>query len=127
MFAVKKCVYFIAIFLTTSLPFHDLLAKEELKKVRSEQQKEESTQKHVPSSLTIKGAKIKVVPSKRASEQQKEENKQENITTENQPQISLDSTHYDAGEVWEGDEVSHNFIVKNTGTAQLNIKKVSPG
>jgi len=59
--------------------------------------------------------------------QQKSESKQKTTSTNNQPQISLDTTHYDAGEVWEGDEVSHVFAVKNLGTAQLDIKNVSAG
>ena len=50
-----------------------------------------------------------------------------NSSQENQPQISINSSTYDAGEVWEGDTVSHSFTVKNTGTAVLNIKSVKPG
>ena len=46
---------------------------------------------------------------------------------ENQPTISFDNISYDAGDVWEGDTVSHTFVVKNTGTAVLNIKNVKPG
>lgn len=52
---------------------------------------------------------------------------QEQDSAQNQPRISFDSTSYDAGEVWEGDEVSHTFTVKNTGTAQLDISKVRTG
>ena len=63
----------------------------------------------------------------RASDQQKAESQQEQAPTRDNPKISFDSHHYDAGEVWEGDEVSHTFTVKNTGTAQLNISKVRPG
>ena len=48
-------------------------------------------------------------------------------SSEEQPTISFDTTTYDAGEVWEGDTVSHSFSVKNTGTAVLNIKNVKPG
>ncbi len=43
------------------------------------------------------------------------------------PQISFDSTSYDAGEMWEGEEFSHAFTVKNTGEEQLTIYKVKPG
>ena len=46
---------------------------------------------------------------------------------QNSPVIFLDSTSYDAGEVWEGDVVSHDFSVKNTGTSELIISKVKPG
>lgn len=64
---------------------------------------------------------------KTASDLQKAESKQEQVPTQNQPQISFDSTRYNAGEVWEGDEVFHTFTVKNEGTAQLNINRVKPG
>ena len=52
---------------------------------------------------------------------------EEKASAQAQPQISFDSTSYDAGEVWEGDKVSHAFTVKNTGAAQLDITKVKPG
>jgi len=47
--------------------------------------------------------------------------------TGNQPAIVIEERQYDAGEVWEGDIVSHSFIVKNTGKAELNISNVKPG
>lgn len=43
------------------------------------------------------------------------------------PGISFDDLNHHAGEVWEGDVVSHDFIVKNTGTADLAISGVKPG
>ena len=46
---------------------------------------------------------------------------------QNQPQISLDATRFDAGEVDEGAVIVHGFTVKNTGTAPLNIEKVKAG
>ena len=52
---------------------------------------------------------------------------EEKASAQAQPQISFDATSYDAGEVWEGDNVSHTFIVKNTGKVQLDITKVKPG
>ena len=52
---------------------------------------------------------------------------QENAPVQNYPQIKMDSTRYDAGDVDEGDVFSHDFIVKNTGTAQLDISKVKAG
>jgi len=45
----------------------------------------------------------------------------------NQPVLFIEQRQYDAGEVWEGDIVSHSFIVKNTGKAELNISNVKPG
>jgi len=44
-----------------------------------------------------------------------------------QPAISFDSNQFDAGEVWEGDIVTHSFTVKNTGKAELTISNVKPG
>lgn len=52
---------------------------------------------------------------------------QEQASAAEKPSISFDASTYDAGEVWEGDVVSHDFIVKNTGTAELTIKSVKPG
>jgi hypothetical protein len=52
---------------------------------------------------------------------------QEQSASAEKPSISFDASTYDAGEVWEGDEVSHAFIVKNTGTAELTIQSVKPG
>ena len=58
------------------------------------------------------------------------EEKAETSTAEgkqDQPQISLDTTRFDAGEVDEGAVIVHGFTVKNTGTATLNIEKVKAG
>ena len=52
---------------------------------------------------------------------------QEKTKEQGQPRISFDATTYDAGEVKEGQEVSHDFIVKNTGTAELTISQVTVG
>ena len=52
---------------------------------------------------------------------------QEQASSAEKPRISFDAITYDAGEVWEGDVVSHDFIVKNTGTAELVIESVKPG
>ena len=127
MFTVRKHVCIITFcFLTTLLSSRHLLSKEELKKTPLDQQNSESKQKYAPT-FTIKGTKIEIVPKKKASEPQKAESKKEHVSSENQPQISLDSIHYDVGEAWEGDDIFHTFTVKNTGTAQLNIKDVRAG
>ena len=52
---------------------------------------------------------------------------QEQASSAEKPRISFDAIAYDAGEVWEGEVVSHDFIVKNTGTSELAIKSVKPG
>jgi hypothetical protein len=49
------------------------------------------------------------------------------VSAQNFPHISFDAAEYDAGEVFEGAVVAHQFIVKNTGTAQLDISDVKPG
>lgn len=43
------------------------------------------------------------------------------------PHLSLTETEFNAGEVKQGDEVSHTFIVKNNGKGNLEIKNVKPG
>lgn len=48
-------------------------------------------------------------------------------TTDGQPQIVIESPTHDAGEVWEGEDITHSFIIKNAGTAELNIKNVKAG
>ena len=56
---------------------------------------------------------------------------EENMTSEspaqNQPQIAIDLSQVDLGEVYEGNPILHAFTIKNTGTAQLNIAKVRAG
>jgi len=58
---------------------------------------------------------------------QKGGNAKENVSAQNFPHISFDSAAYDVGEVFEGAVIAHDFIVKNTGTAQLDISDVKPG
>ena len=62
-----------------------------------------------------------------STDQQKAKSDQKQVPADNQPRISFDSTRYDAGTVWEGDVIVHDFNVKNTGTGLLNIAKVKPG
>ena len=64
---------------------------------------------------------------KPVSNQQNDKSMQEQIPTQNQPKISFDYLSYDAGEVYEGEDVVHTFTVKNIGTAQLEIKSVNTG
>ena len=66
-------------------------------------------------------------PKVRASDQQQTESQNAPLPQANQPGITIDAAMYNAGEVWEGDEVVHTFTVRNTGTAQLTIEKVKPG
>lgn len=43
------------------------------------------------------------------------------------PSIQLPETSFDFGEAMEGSEVTHEFVVKNTGSAELQIQQVRPG
>jgi hypothetical protein len=48
-------------------------------------------------------------------------------TARGAPAISIPETSHDFGEIGEGTPVSHDFLVKNTGNATLEIQKVQPG
>lgn len=43
------------------------------------------------------------------------------------PKIVLREKVFDFGEVKEGDNVEHTFMVSNTGNAPLDIRNVKPG
>jgi hypothetical protein len=43
------------------------------------------------------------------------------------PRMELLETSFYFKEAFEGDKVSHDFVVKNTGNTVLNIKEVRPG
>ena len=83
------------------------------------------TQEKKSPSFTVKGENI--TPVKQASEGGKAAIKQGQTSTGDQPHLVIDSTSHDVGEVWEGEDIIHSFIVKNTGTAPLAIKKVKAG
>jgi len=122
----KKYPYVITVFLiTSSLQFYQLEAKENSKQTHSDKQSSQSQKKLDSSSFTIKEAKT--THGQTGSEQIKNGEKKGKVTIEKQPSLSIDSPSYDAGAVWEGDEVIHTFTIKNTGTAQLDIKKVKGG
>ena len=70
---------------------------------------------------------IKATVKKKKAVENTPERPSEEQSSEDQPTISFDNTTYDAGEVYEGDTVTHTFTVKNTGTAVLNITNVKPG
>ena len=127
MFFVKKYHFiFILCFLTTFISFRFLAAEEVLKKNPPTQQKTSKKQENAPS-FVIKGTKIEIVPNERAADQQKADSKQKLTSPDDQPQISLDSTSHNVGEVWEGEDIIHTFTVKNTGRGELKIKSVKAG
>jgi hypothetical protein len=43
------------------------------------------------------------------------------------PKFQVEEPTHDFGEVLEGAEVEHEFVVKNTGNAVLQIEQVRPG
>ena len=43
------------------------------------------------------------------------------------PQLKVSEPSHDFGEVAEGETVSHEFILQNTGTEALQIADVRPG
>ncbi len=48
--------------------------------------------------------------------------------TENQePTVALPETNFDFGEVEDGNEYIHAFVIWNTGAGVLEIQKVLPG
>ena len=42
------------------------------------------------------------------------------------PQVSLSETQHDFGEVYEDRQLTHTFVIRNTGNAPLEISKVDP-
>lgn len=47
--------------------------------------------------------------------------------TEPRPSIQLAEPTHDFGEAMEGTEVTHSFVVKNSGDGELRIEQVRPG
>ena len=43
------------------------------------------------------------------------------------PRLEISETAFDFKEAFEGEKVSHDFVVKNTGKAVLNISEVRRG
>ena len=46
---------------------------------------------------------------------------------QSKPKIVVDSAFHDYGEVLRGKTVSHAFVIKNQGTADLVIRDAKPG
>ncbi len=43
------------------------------------------------------------------------------------PRMVIEQAVYDAGTVWQGETVSHEFVIKNEGKRALKIFKAKPG
>ncbi|ROQ91079.1 DUF1573 domain-containing protein [Desulfosoma caldarium] len=46
---------------------------------------------------------------------------------QNAPRIAIENPTVDAGDVMENGVVSHDFVVRNVGSAPLSIQQVRPG
>ena len=111
---MRKPFYFIFCFLLTLFAFQCLPLIAPNQTVFAEENT--ATQKIESPSFTVKGANI--TPVKQASDKS---------TTGDQPHLSIDPSSHNVGEIWEGEDIIHSFIVKNTGTALLDIKNVKAG
>lgn len=47
-------------------------------------------------------------------------------TDEGKPQATVEETSHEVGDVLKGTKVEHSFIIKNTGTAPLQILQARP-
>ncbi len=56
-----------------------------------------------------------------------QESQPEQKTAQHGPSIQIKERSYDFGEAMEGAEITHVFVVKNTGKAALQITQVRPG
>ena len=116
---MKKTFYFISCFLVALFAFHCLHLTGSGQTVCAEEN--EAAPKVKSPSFTVKGTNITPV------KQESVEKQSGQSAAGDQPHIFIDSASHDIGEIWEGEEIIHSFIVKNTGTAQLDIKNVKAG
>ena len=121
----KKNKMLILSIFTVAVFFSFLRAQGVSQESTTSQQNSQSTQKEAPV-ITIQKPRIEIVPAPSTSEPQGTTSK-EDTSSAKHPHITIDSPLYDAGEVGEGEEIVHSFIVKNTGEVQLNIKSVDAG
>ena len=49
------------------------------------------------------------------------------VDEETHPSILIEEMRHDMGEVFEQKTYKHKFVIKNTGTADLEIQSVKPG
>jgi hypothetical protein len=115
----KKTSYFISCFLVTAFAFHCLHLIGPGQTVCAAEN--EAAPKVKSPSFTVKGSNITPV------KQESIEKQSGHSAAGDQPRISIGSASHNIGEIWEGEDIIHSFIVKNTGTAQLDIKNVKAG
>lgn len=116
---MRKSFYFTLCFILTLFAFQCLPLITPNQIVSAEENT--ASQKVKSPSFTVKGANITPV------KQESGEKQPGTSTTGDQPHLAIDPSSHDVGEIWEGDDIIHSFIVKNTGKALLNIKNVKAG
>ena len=116
---LKKMFYFISCFLVTLFTFQCLPLTGSNQTVFAE---EKTASQEVKSpSFTVKGTNVTPVKQESGAKQADQK------TTGDQPHLYMDSPSHNVGEIWEGEDIIHPFVVKNTGAAQLDIKNVKAG
>jgi len=123
MFIIKK--YFLLTMLCLLFiifHFNYLAAQEETGKEPTESKGKSG------SSLSIKGSNVQIAPEAApAGQPETHKSTKSNTSGGAQPHLVIAAPDYDAGELWESEDIIHTFIVRNTGTAQLDITNVKAG
>lgn len=70
---------------------------------------------------------VALVPNLQAASDGSQKNSTSPESSKGSPVISVPESTYDFGEINEGGEVSHDFLIRNTGNATLDINQVRPG
>ncbi len=123
MFSIKKRLLpLLLCLLFTILQVDCIQAQQEKGKERTA-----GTEKSAPSPA-IKESSVQLTPAAVPAGQAEIQKSNQNKTAGGaQPHITIDAPEHDAGEVWENEDIVHAFVVRNTGTAQLDITNVKAG
>jgi len=121
MFIFKNRLFLTMLCLLLTIFYADCLPAQ----VETGTGKTDSKGKSAPS-LSIKGSSVQTAPAVMPAGQA-EAQKSSTAAGGGQPHLALETSHYDAGELWEGEDIIHTFTIRNTGTAQLAISNVKPG
>ncbi len=77
--------------------------------------------------ITVRDASGQEIPI-RVDVQTGEQKQSSDTTDPNEiPRMVIEQVVYEAGEVWQGETVSHDFAIKNEGKGTLKIFKAKPG
>lgn len=121
MFVAKQKLFSAMLCLLLILAYaHCLPAQEK----RDEAPTAEGTKKNTPS-IAIRGASVELVPASTPAGEAAAA--ASGPAGEDRPHLTIDAPDYNAGELWEGEDIIHTFTVKNTGKRLLEITNVKPG